>query len=135
MSYAVSASIQELVKSVILSTDTRYSSLETRAITYSDNTVNRELRRNNVPIPTLPNPIPANSEYNDLVEAGNLYAASFIINDILAGHERTSAASNTYRTDAKEFVSSYITYYNEQNSLPEDNEINTELIGFSTVQY
>jgi len=136
MSYAVKLRVQRLVKTIIKDfTSTTYTTLETDAIEYSDNKINSALRKESIPIPTVPNPLPDDSPINDLVEAGCLYAAAYIFNDYFSAHDRNSSATTTYRSDADTFLNNYIKYYNDANSVIEDNEINTNLIGYSNVEY
>jgi len=80
----------------------------TKALSHADIKINSELRKNSIPIPTIPETIDEEDPINNLLEAGTLYASAFIFNTAYSGNETLSPAARDYKSDADLLVESYI---------------------------
>lgn len=109
MNYADTAAVKILTKEIVeaMDDDEAYNSLLTQAVNHADRKINRQLRKNNVPTPT--------SSEDDLVEAGNLYSATFIFDTYYSDNETRSPSARTWEEDADNSVKDYIDTYLSEN--------------------
>jgi hypothetical protein len=77
-----------------------YEDLLVRALKYSDRKINNRLKKEGIGTPAAAD--------EDLMEAGNLYAAALIFNTYYSSNDRTSPTAAAYKNDADEFLESYI---------------------------
>lgn len=119
MVYANTTDIETLTKEIkndASVTDEEYTALQTKASSLADKKINNKLRVKNVPIPTSLEDLENNDPLNDLIEAGNLFAAALMFDTYYAGNETPSPSSKTYKDDANSLVDGYITWYNSKDN-------------------
>lgn len=92
-----------------------YMELLLQSINHAERKVKSKLRENNIPFPERTGEVETDDPIRDIMDASNLYAAAFIYDTYYAGNETPSPASKSYKTDADEFLNSYIQWYTLNN--------------------
>lgn len=111
VTYADSEVVAELAKEVIANTDKNAAPTIEKAIRHAEIKINGKLRRAKISIPSVPEfreSLDDEDPLNNLLEAGDLYAAAFVFSTYYSGSDYTSPAVKDYRADADELVDAYI---------------------------
>jgi hypothetical protein len=111
VTYANADVVAELAKEAIANTDQSATPTIEKSIRHAEIKINGKLRRAKISIPSLPESresLEDKDPLNNLLEAGDLYAAAFVLSTYYSGNDYTSPAVRDYRTDADELLDAYI---------------------------
>ncbi|MBZ2166302.1 hypothetical protein [Methanobacterium spitsbergense] len=91
----------------------KYEALLLIAIDEAEDTINNELITENVPIPTIPDPIDPKDPLNTLIKAANLFTAAFMHNTNRSSNDSLSPTAVKYEANAEKKLRNYIEIIHE----------------------
>ena len=99
---------EELKPSNPNSSTRKYDAILLQALEHAETKIDSELLKNHVPIPIIPDIIPEKDPLNNLIKAGNLYAAAFMFDTYYSSNDNITPTSRSFKTDASDFLQDYI---------------------------
>lgn len=127
--YATQADVEELTTELKpknpTSDTTRYDATITLAMSHADKKINSKLRKSGVPIPAFSSfsGIDGDDPLNDLIEAGNLLAGSFMFDTYYSASDAITPTSKSFKDDANELIDNYVENYIENQYTSDGEEI------------